>query len=267
MPIQDTIVEAQEEFTQSYEDAVNRFVDESIQLEEDNDKDTVLLALGGLVIADYWLQDLLIEQAISRYMLRIDSVLDDLRLFGTISESRLQAFRLANENLIRNYSLSLGDKVKLSVIRGISAGQEASAIKDLVLRDYFLRSTSISTFVQTQIADYANLVTQSMADTAPEDTKYIFINPIDNKTRHICMKMVSFGAMDRKTIEANFPGAFSDRGGPNCRGYWEVAENVDKELVDDAKKEFKRVEDRYKSKNRTLRVRTQKQYYEDRQNG
>ena len=137
MPIQDTIVEAQEEFTQSYEDAVNRFVDESVQLEEDNDKDTVLLALGGLVIADYWLQDLLIEQAISRYMLRMDSVLDDLGLFGTISESRLQAFRLANENLIRNYSLSLGDKVKLSVIRGISAGQEASAIKELVLRDYF----------------------------------------------------------------------------------------------------------------------------------
>lgn len=267
MPIEDTILAAQEEFTQSYEEAVNRFVDESVELEEDNDKDTVLLALGGLVIADYWLQDLLINQAISRYMSRVDSVLDDLRLFGTINESRLQAFRLANENLILNYASSLGDKVKLSVIRGISAGQDASGIKNLILRDYFLRSSSVSTFVQTQIADYANLVTLSMAENAPEDTKYIFINPIDSKTRHICMKMVSFGPMDRKTIESNFPGAFSDRGGPNCRGYWEVADNVDNKLINDAKTEFSKVESRYKRKNRTLRVKTQQQYYEDRQNG
>jgi len=267
MPIEETITQAQKEFSESYEQAVNKFIEESKQLEEENDKDTVLLALGGLVIADYWLQDLAIDSAINQYMFRIDSVLDDLRFFGTIDESKLIAFRTANENLIRNYCLSLGDKVKLSVIRGISSGQESSAIKNLVLRDYFLRSSSISTFVQTQIADYANLVTQEMAETMPEDTKFIFINPIDDKTRHICMKMVSFGPMKRKEIEGNFPGAFLDRGGPNCRGYWDIANNVDKKLVGDAKREFSEVEKRYKKKNRTLRVKTHKEYYEGRKNG
>jgi|TARA_B100001094_G_scaffold332371_1_gene404147 hypothetical protein len=267
MPIQDTIVAAQEEFTQSYELAVNEFVDNAKELEENNDSNQVILALGALAVADYWLQDLAIESAINQYMLRIDSVLDDLRFFGNIDESRLRAFRLANENLIRNYSVSLGDKVKLSVIRGISAGQDASAIKNLVLRDYFLRSSSISTFVQTQIADYANLVTQSLAETAPENTKYIFINPIDSKTRHVCTKMVSFGPMTRKEVEANFPGAFADRGGPNCRGYWDVATNEDKELVSDAKKEFSDLKRRYKEKGRSLSIKTQKQYYDKRKNG
>tara|TARA_R100001510_G_scaffold45721_1_gene42471 strand:+ start:5600 stop:6403 length:804 start_codon:yes stop_codon:yes gene_type:complete len=267
MPIEDTIVAAQEEFTAAYETAVNDFVDNAKELEEDNDSNDVILALGALVVADYWLQDLAIENAISQYMSRIDSVLDDLRFFGNIDESRLLAFRLANENLIRNYSVSLGDKVKLSVIRGISAGQDSSAIKNLVLRDYFLRSSSVSTFVQTQIADYANLVTQSLAETAPENTKYIFINPIDSKTRNICTKMVSFGPMTKKEIEANFPGAFSDRGGPNCRGYWDVARNEDKELINDAKKQFSDLEKKFKEKGRSLTIKTQKQYYDKRVNG
>jgi len=267
MPIKDTIVAAKEEFTESYELAVNEFVDNAKELEENNNSNQVIVALGALVVADYWLQDLAIESAINQYMFRIDSVLDDLRFFGNIDESRLLAFRLANENLIRNYSVSLGDKVKLSVIRGISAGQDASAIKNLVLRDYFLRSTSISTFVQTQIADYTNLVTQSLAETAPEDTKYVFINPIDSRTRNICTKIVSFGPMTRKEVERNFPGAFADRGGPNCRGYWDVATNQDEELVSDAKREFSDLKKRYKQKGRSLSIKTQKQYFDKRNNG
>jgi len=65
MPIQDTIVAAQEEFTQSYELAVNEFVDNAKELEENNDSNQVILALGALAVADYWLQDLAIESAIN----------------------------------------------------------------------------------------------------------------------------------------------------------------------------------------------------------
>lgn len=265
MPIQDTITQAQEEFVESYESAISTFVDDSQKLEEESVDPMVVL--GGLIVADYWLQDLLMEQAVSKYLFRIDSVLDDLALFGTIRESELQAFRVAHERLIGNYTLSLGDKVHLEIMRGISSGLSATDIKGLIERNYFLRSTSVSTFVKTQIADYANMVTQTMAQGMPENTKYTFINPLDEETRHLCVKMISYGKMTKKQIESNFPGAFFDRGGPNCRGYWEISKNVKNDNVNEAKKSYKGLQDRYKSKNRPLNIKTQKQYYESRKNG
>ena len=265
MPIEETIVQAQEEFVDSYESAIDTFIDNSKELEEENVDP--LVVLGGLVVADYWLQDLLMEQAVYNYLTRIDSVLDDLGSFGTISESQLQSFRFAHQGLITNYTLSLGDKVKLEVLRGISSGFSATQVKELIERNYFLRSSSVTTFIQTQIADYANLVTQTMANSMPKNTKYIFVNPLDDKTRHLCVKMVSFGGMTKKQIEASFPGAFFDRGGPNCRGYWEVASNVENNEEKDAKKRFNSLQEKFKSKNRALNIKTQKQYYQDRKNG
>ena len=79
--------------------------------------------------------------------------------------------------------------------------------------------------------------------------------------------MVSFGPMTKKQIEANFPGAFADRGGPNCRGYWDIATNQDKKLVSDAKKQFADLKERYKQKGRTLSIKTQKEYFDKRNNG
>lgn len=265
MPIQDTITQAQEEFVESYDTAIDTFIEQSALVEEE--QVDPLTVLGGVIIADYWLQDLLMANAINQYMFRIDSVLDDLILYGNVNELQLQSFRLAHEQLIANYTLSLGEKVKLEVIRGIASGFSATQTKQLIERNYFLRASSVTTFIQTQIADYANLVTQTMSRNMPGDTEYVFVNPLDDKTRHLCVKMVSFGKMTKKEIEANFPGAFFDRGGPNCRGYWEIATNVDGNDQEDAKKRFDGLQERYKSKNRTLNIKTQQEYYESRRDG
>jgi hypothetical protein len=265
MPIQDTITQAQEEFVESYDTAINTFIEQSEQVEEE--QVDPLTVLGGVIIADYWLQDLFMLNAINQYMFRIDSVLDDLILYGSVNELQLQSFRLAHEQLIANYTLSLGEKVKLEVIRGLASGFSGTQIKELIERNYFLRSSSVTTFIQTQIADYANLVTQTMSNGMSEDTEYVFVNPLDDKTRNLCVKMVSFGKMTKKDIESRFPGAFLDRGGPNCRGYWEIASNLEDNDQKEAKKRFKGLQDRYKSKNRSLNIKTQKQYYEDRKNG
>ena len=77
MPIQDTITQAQEEFVESYDTAIDTFIEQSALVEEE--QVDPLRVLGGLIIADYWLQDLLMANAINQYMFRIDSVLDDLQ--------------------------------------------------------------------------------------------------------------------------------------------------------------------------------------------
>ena len=269
MPIEQTIEDAQQEFVEQYEQAVDSFVSHTKEIEEEDGITTeqVVLALGGLVILDYWMQDLQMEKAVNQYMLRIDSVLDDLRFFGKMTEAELASIRLMNENLIRSYTASLGEGVRIATMRGISSKISFEEVKSLILRDYYLRGSSVSTFVQTHLANYANMITQQMAETMPEDTLFVFKNPIDEKTRHVCIKMVSFGPMTRSEIEKQFPGAFFDRGGPNCRGHWEIAQDADKSLIKTAKKQFKGLQNRYNKKGRTLNIKTQKQYYQDRQNG
>ena len=171
-----------------------------------------------------------------------------------------------NENFIRSYAMSLGEGVRIATMRGIATKIPFDQVKNLILRDYYLRTGSVATFVQTHLADYANMITHRMAETMPKNALFVFKNPIDEKTRHVCIKMVSFGSMTRSEIESKFPGAFFDRGGPNCRGHWEIATDVDKSLIKSAKNQYKGLQSRYKKKGRALNIKTTQQYYQDRQN-
>ena len=60
MPIEQTIEDAQQEFVEEYERSVDTFVSNTKEIEEEEGITTeeVLLALGGLVLFDYWMQDL-----------------------------------------------------------------------------------------------------------------------------------------------------------------------------------------------------------------
>ena len=58
-----------------------------------------------------------------------------------------------------------------------------------------------------------------MLQTAP-NTKLVYVNPLDDKTRPICLAMIEAGALTRDEIEAQFSGTFETAGGFNCRHRW-----------------------------------------------
>ena len=92
-----------------------------------------------------------------------------------------------------------------------------------------------------------------MLQTAP-NTKLVYVNPLDDKTRPVCKSMLAAGSMTAEEVERRFPGALVDGGGINCRGSWEAV-SVDKGIQSKAQK----LTDKFKKKPLTIQ-----QYYENR---
>ena len=60
-------------------------------------------------------------------------------------------------------------------------------------------------------------------DEAPDDTKYIYIGPADEKTRDFCLTAIQSGALTMAQIESmGWRSSLTEGGGINCRHGWEA---------------------------------------------
>ena len=66
-----------------------------------------------------------------------------------------------------------------------------------------------------------------MMDGAPKNLKYVYIGPIDEKTRDFCVEASALGPITLDEIESfdreNGANSLSEGGGINCRHNWELA--------------------------------------------
>ena len=85
------------------------------------------------------------------------------------------------------------------------------------------RSTQ-ATLLNTRLNTMSRVATNTMMKDAPADTKYVYVGPIDEKTRDICLQMASKGPITEKEITSAFgEKVLVDGGGYNCRHKWEIA--------------------------------------------
>ena len=81
-----------------------------------------------------------------------------------------------------------------------------------------------------------------MIDKMPDDTKYVYIGALDEKTRPECLEMMSVGEQTKAQIEARFGSkVFTEGGGYNCRHKWEIS--VQDKFGHDPEGAKKRLED------------------------
>ena len=106
----DSLGQAQEEFLSD----IKELEDQGLSLEE------IMIALGALSIADYFLEDLGMQVEVNTYLSRTDALLDDLFKFGKITESQLLALRKTQESAIIAYVNRLGSQMQLLMIKGVS---------------------------------------------------------------------------------------------------------------------------------------------------
>lgn len=69
-------------------------------------------------------------------------------------------------------------------------------------------------------------VTVQMMEDAPADLKYVYIGPVDEKTRPFCLEAASQGALTKDEILAlggEYAESLVSGGGINCRHNWELA--------------------------------------------
>lgn len=202
--------QSQEAFAQDIEE----LQDEGYSTEE------ILAIIAGLSLADYWIQDLLMQNAINSYLDATGFMLDDMFMFGKISETELLALRKLQESSIINYSTRLGEELRLGISEGLSQGLKGKSLRERMMSKVNLNPGRVEGIVSTGLATYNRSIVAVMADDLPDNRKWYFDNPLDDRTRPICRVMIAAGGMTRAEIDSRFPGAFTDGGGVNCRGSW-----------------------------------------------
>tara|TARA_Y100001973_G_scaffold55062_1_gene81348 strand:+ start:775 stop:1557 length:783 start_codon:yes stop_codon:yes gene_type:complete len=241
--------ESKEEFIKDIEELQNQ----GLSTEQ------ILGVLGALSIADYWLGDVLMRNAIENYLKATSTMLDDMVLFGKITETELLALRKLQESTILNYTQSLGDEVRLGISESIASGFKGNRLRQQVSGRVGLNAGRIEGIIGMALATYRRSINTVMFESLPDDTQFWYNGPLDDKTRPICRVMISAQPLTRDEIETQFPGALTDGGGFNCRHEWVPLQTPNSNADRD-----KASEQIYENQKKFTNAKTLQEYYRER---
>ena len=177
----DIIDQEVKEFLDSLGKSQDAFISDIEELKDEGlSAEEIMAILGALIMADYLLVDLAMESAIAGYLANIDNLLDDLFMFGRITESQLLALRSVQEASIVAYTQQLGEQMRLSLIEGVSSNLSKSELKNLLGRNLNLSPGRIETIVSTSMATYRRSITATMSEGLPEETLFWYDGPLDH---------------------------------------------------------------------------------------
>ena len=240
------IDQAVADYIAQLEQSQEEFVNDVEELQNDGvSTEEILAIIAGLSIADYWIQDLFMQQAVNRYLEATGFMLDDMVKFGRISETQLLAFTKVQESSIISYSTRLGEEVRLGLAEGISQNLKGKQLKERVASKISLSPRRVETIVGTALASFNRSILVTMAEDLPESQLWQYHGPLDEKTRPICRVMLSERGITQEEIDARYPGALIDGGGFNCRHRW-LPERSDRTIRSNAKKDIEKNPNKFK---------------------
>ena len=151
-------------------------------------------------------------------------VLESTIGFANIDSRLLTGFATLNEQLFDSSIIrTISGHIRTQVVKGVQAGLSITEIVASVT-DASISNAQMQTLVNTSLNTYSRQVTNQMMAIAPSNTKYVYIGPVDEKTRDECLQMASAGRLTLDQIKSQFGEAvLVDGGGFNCRHKWEIA--------------------------------------------
>jgi hypothetical protein len=196
--------------------------------------------------------------AINTQMGYTEKLLDNLPFFGSITETQLVALQNLQKSSILKYTEHLGELVRQEIITGTQLGLSADDIKDRLTRSINL--DRVDNVIGTTMTNYQQQVIYTMASDLPDNQQYTYQGPLDKKTRPLCREIIAMQPFTRQELESRFSGAFTDRGGINCRHLIIPVSSTSKYTEDRA-----RARNEIKNRKRSGKYKkpeTLKQYYE-----
>ena len=167
-----------------------------------------------------------LQKATSIYANAHRGVLESTIGFADINPRALSTFATLNEQLFDNAIIrTISGSIRTEVIKGLQTGLSTTQILENVT-NASISNAQMQTLVNTTLNTYSRQVTNQMMDIAPATTKYVYIGPVDEKTRPECLKYAREGSLTKKEIEdkgSEWKKSLIDGGGFNCRHKWEIA--------------------------------------------
>ena len=215
------IDEALEAYLASLDQAEDAFLDDVENLQEEGlSTEEILLFIAALDIATYFVEDLQVSQGIGAYMAASDKILDNLPFFGATSEAKLIALRNMQQTMILNLSNDIASKVQVSIAQGVANNLSRAVIKGLMAG--MVGGTRPDAVITTMLATYEQSVIATMAEDLPENTRWEYVGPRDEKNREVCREYLNASPLTKNEITAIKSDGFIFRGGWRCRHQWNV---------------------------------------------
>ena len=149
-------------------------------------------------------------------------------MFAEITEETLQTLLTQSEQYLTGEITAMANVIKQEVISGIMNNNTLEEILESVNKKGYGAGVGMKRVINDGMNNYSRAVTRMMMDEAPDNTKYIYIGPADEKTRDFCLSAIQAGEVTMAKIESiGWGSSLTEGGGINCRHGWEpVSEDV-----------------------------------------
>jgi hypothetical protein len=219
-----------QQFAQALQKAQAQMVEDILDLKQSLTRDEFISLISTLDVDDYVFNKIGMQNDLNEYIASYENVLLGMEPTGQVTEETLQALVRLDEATFRKQISSMGEQVIDEAVKGIIGGKTEREIAQSMLGNV-LRPDQAETLANTALNTFERNVTAEMAVNDPPNATYVYQGPVDQKTRDICLKMMSSGSLTRDQIDSRYPGAFVDGGGFNCRHRWAKETSVSKELT------------------------------------
>ena len=145
-------------------------------------------------------------------------------MFAEITEETLQALLTQSEQYLAGEITAMSNVVKQEVVAGIMNNRTVDEILESVGKKGYGAGVGMKRVINDGMNNYSRSVTRMMMDEAPDNTKYIYVGPVDEKTRPFCLTAIQAGAITMAEINSmggEWAASLTDGGGINCRHGWE----------------------------------------------
>jgi len=223
-----------EQFADSLEKAQLAMVNEILALKDSMLRDEFMSLMSSIDVRDYVLNQIGLQKDIDILMSQYESVLLGMEFTGAVTEETLLSLVKLDRATFISQINTMGEKVVDEAIKGVVGNKTTAQITESILSGSggVLRKDQAKTLANTALNTFERTVTSEMARFDTEDATYVYQGIIDDKTRDICLEMMSAGALTRSEIDSRYAGAFIDGGGFNCRHRWARETSVSRKLTD-----------------------------------
>ena len=146
-------------------------------------------------------------------------------MFAQIDEVTLQALLTQSEQYLTGQISAMSSTLKQEVINGVINNRTVSEIVDVIGTKGY-GTVGMRRIVNDGLNNYSRAVSRMMMDEAPQNAKYVYIGPADEKTRSFCLSAIQAGAItmdELVSMGGEWEASLTEGGGINCRHSWELA--------------------------------------------
>ena len=220
-----------EQFAKALQKAQAQMVEDILDLQRTLTRGEFISVISTLDVDEYIFNQVGLQRDLNAYVSAYQGVLSGMEFTGAVTEETLLALVRLDEATFKKQISSMGEQVIDEAVKGILGGKTEREIAQSMLGNV-LRPDQAETLANTALNTFERNVTAEMSVNDPPNATYVYQGVVDDKTRDICLDMMAAGSLTRDEIDSQYPGAFIDGGGFNCRHRWAKETSVSKKLTD-----------------------------------